>query len=217
MSREKENKTNIEQSQPIDKSRRKLTMTGLAVPVILSISSRPVWAAPANCSFIQALSGNISVNGPNPSCSPTLGSSVSPGWYKTHQGEWSTYCGSPLTYSPGDKFNAIFGADVVIALVASAKDIVPGTTSGLNITNSDPTLGECFDSQNDMYLADGTDLKAKCFHYMAALLSASSSILIFPYTAQAILEDWGTFALYPKLQKIQKGEYTVGQVGPLLI
>lgn len=215
MNKENENQAMGEQAPVIDKSRRKMTMTGLAVPVILSVSSRPVWAAPANCSFIQALSGNISINGPNPHCVQDRASSVSPGWYKNHQESWELMCGSPLVYTPNDSFNTIFGVpDLAIASTQSGK-----TGTKTTITNSNPTLGQCLDQIASVVDRDHptVSLHNQCFHYIAALLSASSSVLIFPYAAQTIIDDWGNFALYSRLQNIQAGEYTVGTVAPRIL
>ncbi len=202
-----QHKIDLDQKQSINKSRRKITLAGLTTPVILGLSSRPVWAAPANCSFIQALSGNISVNH-DVSCNRNRMSSVSPGWYKTHQSTWETYCGTPLTYSPTDKFNDIFSSpDVEIS-----STIVKKGTSTSTVINANPSLGDCLNYMTGVGSTSGVDLHNQSFHYIAALLSASSSILVFPYSAQAIINDWGVWSLYSTLQKIQKGEYTVGYI-----
>ncbi|MGR9053109.1 MAG: hypothetical protein ACU84J_10710, partial [Gammaproteobacteria bacterium] len=47
-------------SSGFDRSRRKLTKAGIVSPILMSLSSRPVWAI--NCTQSGMLSGNLSVN-----------------------------------------------------------------------------------------------------------------------------------------------------------
>lgn len=59
MNKENNSQNSTEKVSSVDQSRRKLTKTaGIAAPVILSLSSKPVWAI--NCTLSGVLSGNAS-------------------------------------------------------------------------------------------------------------------------------------------------------------
>ncbi len=200
------NKENLSQDQSINKSRRKVTLSGLAVPVILSVSSRPVWATPGNCSFNQALSGNISIN---PDCNSTRACSISPGFYKSNQSRWGEF---GVAYLPSTLFSAIFSHNLVY---------IPASTKGKKTTPriDNPSIGTVFDCYPNIALVGHTDtsIHNACFHYIAAVLSASATNLVYPYSVAQIIADWaGSQSLLANIQAIQAGEYSVATAHSLM-
>ena len=97
---EVEKQSNQEQ-HAVDTSKRSFSKAGIAAPILLSFSSRAAWSGVVgleNCSFNQALSGNISP-GANLDCGPDVASSRSPGFYQGQcPDEWFS------RYGVGDEF-----------------------------------------------------------------------------------------------------------------
>lgn len=199
---------NNQSNSPVNKTRRKLTIAGLTSPVVLGLSGRPVWASPTNCSFMKAVSGNLSV--PGVGCNQTSASTVSPGWFKNHN-DWSV---APV--------NAIYQSTEVFSthFKSGPQVYIGGQTS----YDSTLTFGQLFAAQSPpdvfQYISTATkpfDTKTSpkmtdyCFHYMAAFLMASSTGLVYPYTAQQIVADWGVWSLYSNIQAIEN-DLTVGGV-----
>jgi hypothetical protein len=221
------NQIEIEENQPVDKSRRRAIGAGIAAPVLLSLSSRPVWAA-TDCTFSGALSGNMSPNGPNKGltgddiCNRDRVSTISPGWYTNHETLWSSGI-----YTPSSKFNSIFTKQPDVGL--DSDHVVKKKSLIATISNADPTFLECLKGHQEVVNVTGVisgntvtvnasvDLNQEVFHYIAALLSAASTKTVFPYSVSQILDDWGVWDLNSKIQTLQASEYSVDQVRNLPI
>lgn len=83
-----------EKKATANKSRRRFTQAGLAVPVIMSLAGRPVWGTQGACS----LSGDIfsaNVSNIDHECTPGYG--CTPGYWKNNYMGWNT-----TGYSPGE-------------------------------------------------------------------------------------------------------------------
>ncbi len=177
----------------VNKSRRSFTRTGIAAPVILSLASRPSWALD-NCSFVQAMSGNISQH-PDAMCSPGAPSSRSPGFYQGQPvSRWLDVYGVD-----DDNFNNVFGSPADVQN-RSLKEVITANPGDLDFS---PSIGSA--------------KKAKTIHYIAAYLNAISPVLVFPYTAVDIVNDWGVWALFSNLQLIQDRDMTVQEVNDILM
>ncbi len=216
---------NIEKKQHnivVNKSRRAFTKTGMAAPVILSLASRPSWAT-ENCSFVQAMSGNISQHSGS-MCSPDAPSSRSPGFYQGQcPDEWSAI------YHVGDEFfRDVFGPPSVTLkeLKFNGKDC-PGITSGFDLLTdaeknailSNPTLKQAISAKKVKITVAGLpsgSTNVIVNMYVAAYLNAKSPDLIFPYTVAEIKNDWGLWTLFENLKLIQNSDMTVQEVNDIL-
>lgn len=198
----------------IDKSRRSFAKTGISAPILLSFVSRSTWAVD-NCSFNQALSGNMSA-GANPECGPNVISSRSPGFYQ----------GQPVDrwlsdYGVNDE---IFG-NVFLNLPSVRLGYKAGNS--VHITNYNPTFKEILDAKNTKIEGNKTLLifepnevnaqNARSLHYIAAYLNALSPVFVFPFTVADIVADWGVWNYWQALQAIQiDGGMTVAEVSIIL-
>ncbi|OAI20483.1 hypothetical protein A1359_03220 [Methylomonas lenta] len=183
----------------VDKSRRSFTRTGVIAPIIMGFASRPAWATMDNCSFGQALSGNLSQH--PATCDSDTPSTVSPGVYQGDGGgkKWEFYgVGSQRTV----KFKSVFGSPLLQFKSGNTWDSNKNATLEyvIKLTGNSIKIGN-----------STTDANAKTNHYIAAYLNALSPNLIFPFTAAQIKADWGHWTLYSTLQDIQKGELTALQ------
>ncbi|MGR8930584.1 MAG: hypothetical protein ACU836_08075 [Gammaproteobacteria bacterium] len=195
-------------------SRRSFTKAGIVTPILLSAVNRPAWAEVANCSFGQALSGNLSQRPAGSTCDQDSPSSVNPSFYESN-GNWSVYGVEALSGLPfndtlsggGPSIGGVFGSPRV-------------TVTGPN--NDDPTLRQMIEKTNHSnikfpnttILPVGADEDDVTNHYIAAFLNAMSPDLVFPFAAFQIVADWGVWNLYTTLAAIQSGspELTVLQV-----
>jgi hypothetical protein len=101
----------------VDDSRRKFNKTGLIAPVMLSLSSKPVWAFDCTPSILA--SGNLSMSCTNP-----------PNGYTIDQ--WKNADQWPIGLKKDDKFDSIFG-------VVGGQSLF-GTNATLQSVLSSPTL-----------------------------------------------------------------------------
>lgn len=103
MSDDKQSIDNLDSNQEnqTNETRRKLTKAGIAsVPVMLTLSSRPVWAR--SCSVSGQMSGNLS----DANEEPCGGQGCTPGFWKTHSfSHWSPQ------FPPDELFMTVFGVD----------------------------------------------------------------------------------------------------------
>lgn len=173
----------------IDKSRRSFARTGVIAPIIMGFTSRPAWAAMDNCSFGQALSGNLSQH--PATCDSDTPSTVSPITYQT-PANWAIYGVNSLQ---SYKFNIVFGS--------------PQVKVQNSPTLNDPTLIEVIQGASNKVsyksnsLPTAPDAYSATQHYIAAYLNAMSPNLIFPFKASDIISDWGQWNLFSILQSLQ--------------
>lgn len=212
--------------ESINKSRRKLSKTGLVAPVLLSLTSKPSWAFV--CTFSGAMSGNLSVEKAGFVCDSGIPATKSPGYYKTpsHWPSPST-CGltpgTGLSNDGGSLFNTVFGKPYIK---------LNGTQSGLSLTDaqkSEPSILNVLLNNSKVVLKttgkppmfDG----AAAFHFAAALISACADNsttagvqMIFPFTADQVKTAWTNQdrAFLSQLKLLQKSEYTVGQAAAII-
>ncbi|QCW82778.1 hypothetical protein EQU24_11405 [Methylotuvimicrobium buryatense] len=228
MNPENQSTKEIKPTPPVDKKRRSFTKAGMTTPVIMSYMSRPAWAQTIgdNCSFTQALSGNTSPNG-STSCGPNRLSSRSPGFYQGQPvSRWEAVYG--VTDA---SFNSIFYP--WRAKIVTINNKKKKKSENSSSANDNPTLKDLLDAaHDDVVFEQGTlneenekvyieiDIenpkRAKVLHYIAAYLNAISPVLIFPYTVEQIVNDWGQWLLFSNLQLIQDKDLTVAEVADIL-
>lgn len=191
----------------VDKSRRSFTRTGVIAPIIMGFASRPAWATMDNCSFGQALSGNLSQH--PATCDSDTPSTVSPGVYQGDGGgqKWEFY---GVSSQRNVIFSSVFTANPKIDVKVQVNGSLTWVNSGsatleqvIKVTNENKFR------VNSGSLPGGKN--AVTNHYIAAYLNALSPKLIFPFTAAQIKADWGVWDLYSTLQDIQQGELTALQ------
>jgi hypothetical protein len=222
-----ENKNGVQES--INKSRRKLSKTGLAAPVLLSLTSKPSWAFV--CTFSGAMSGNLSVERAGFVCDSGIPATKSPGYYKTESHWPLSTCG----LVPGTKFNAAFADHHVMLTDPTGLKKDPSKTKDQSLTLTpdqmkDPSiLDVLLNNSNVVLTATATATgrskpkppmgdNAAAFHFAAALISACADNsttagvqIIFPFTAEQIRTAWTNQdrEFLAQLKVLQKGGYTV--------
>jgi len=221
-----ENKNGEQES--INKSRRKLSKTGLAAPVLLSLTSKPSWAFV--CTFSGAMSGNLSVERAGFVCDKDIPSTKSPGYYKTpsHWPSPST-CGLiPGTglnnNNSGSLFNTVFGEPYLKltgcegSLTLTAAQKADPSILNVLLNNSKVVLK----ATNKPPMGD----KAAAFHFAAALISACADNsttagvqMIFPFTADQVISAWQSKdrEFLAQLKILQAGEYTVEEAAAKML
>jgi len=199
----------------VDRSKRSFSKASLAAPILMSFASRPTWAM-VNCSFNQALSGDIS--NPGIECGPGLPSARSPGFFQGQDvSRWESEYQVTDAY-----FGSIFTQAPVVSIVTKIQGVVQPP-------NLNPTFKEILDAGGNDLIFDANleetifepyevnAMNARSLHYIAAYLCALSPVFIFPYTVSEITADWGQWHLFSKLQLILIDDgMTVQQVADTL-
>jgi hypothetical protein len=202
--------------ESINKSRRKLSKTGLVGPVLLSLTSKPSWGFV--CNFSNALSGNLSAQRTyGVTCNDNVPSTRTPQWYYSNPNLWPS---STLGITTTTLFNSLFTPKII------RLSKFPGNI-GQNNTN--PNFMDVLknDSKVEILISSGppknwvTDSNQCAYNYAAALISASAqnppTQIIFPYTSQQVLNAWSSQdpSFCTKLKSLQAQNYSVGQIDML--
>ncbi len=198
------NETKEELSTPsegVDIKRRSFSKAGMAAPILLSFASRPAWSEQglANCSFNQALSGNISP-GANLACGSIVPSSISPDGLKELISSSSSLYPT-IVDNLGVSFNDLFVTD--LNLNPPTVIIMPPPPPRLD----NPTLGEIVLAADTQLTYDpSVESASLARHFATAYLLAISSEFVYPCSAADIVAGWqGNQPLFDFLLSIQSG------------
>lgn len=161
-------------------SRRRLAQAGLAVPVIMSLSARPVWASNTGaCS----LSGDIfSANLSNIDHKCTEGWGCTPGFWKENIPPWAT-----TDFDPGD-CTALKNDNGSKGGKCEAFDSSTGTKF-IDVFGVSPNCGGAITLMDVLQTCNGTNANLE-FHAVGAVLNASSSYVDYGATVQQVVEAY---------------------------
>lgn len=133
--------------------RRLLKIAVKSAPVVLTVSSRPVWAR--NCTLSGQLSGNLSDQGGGGVCA---GEGCTPGYWKNHPQSWH------MSAQPELLFDSVFGTNVFPNLSLGQ---VIGLCGNTQISQADINI-VCSKCHNLMIMLG--------FHAVAALQNAATAV-----------------------------------------
>jgi hypothetical protein len=170
-------KNSVEEENAVDKSKRRISVAGVAAPVLLGLTSKTVWGAGAACTTSGKLSGNVSSGHTVTSqCDAENPFGVSPGW-------WVNNGINAWPVSKDLKFNThpVFSCRPLKIKL-----------SGTQTWNTNPTLLQVMSAHqgNNQYKKlDGTtdsSLQNDTFHAISAYLNALTPTYAFPFSVDDI-------------------------------
>ncbi len=162
-------------AQGTNASRRRLTQAGLAAPLILSLSPRPVWGSRGRCS----LSGDIfSANVSNIDHECTAGQGCTPGFWKNNTEAWAC-----TPYSPGRCLERDTGGNCV------TWDAFGAGTPFQSVFGYAPTCAPSYATLMEVLQTKGCQ-GGLDWHAVGAVLNAACSSIAYGATVEQVVEAY---------------------------